>query len=70
MSAQDFEMFYHSMGSKTMSSVALATPSDASVMTTESPVQKRKRLHHDRDQARQIAQKIREFCRLGDHDHD
>jgi len=36
----------------------------------ESSVQRRKRVHHDRAQAREIARKIRQFAALGDCDHD
>lgn len=36
----------------------------------ESVVQRRKRIRHDRAQARAIAEKIRQFAALGDCDHD
>ncbi len=36
----------------------------------ESAVQYRKRIHHDRRQAREIDKQIRQFAALGDCDHD
>ncbi len=70
MSAQDFEQFYRSMSGKAASSTAVALLSDVSVTTQESPAQQRKRVRSDRAQARQIAEQIRQFCRLGDDDFD
>lgn len=57
----------HGLGAVTP---AAATEKAPEVVAPESAVQHRKRVHHDRAQAREIDKKIKEFSRLGPCDHD
>ncbi len=57
----------HGFGSPV--AITPAKPTEPKVVP-ESAVQRKKRAHHDRAQAREIAEKIRQFAALGDCDHD
>jgi hypothetical protein len=50
--------------------VVTASEQPSEVAVQESAVQYRKRIHHDRRQAREIDKQIRQFAALGDCDHD
>lgn len=52
------------------SAVVTASEQPSEVAVQESAVQYRKRIHHDRRQAREIDKQIRQFAALGDCDHD